>query len=66
MTEHAVSRVDRTTVVLDPLEEATMRCAHCGASVSDADAECPDCDSPIDWGASDAALRAWQLRTAER
>jgi hypothetical protein len=28
--------------------------------VTDDDPECPGCESPIDWGASDAALRAWQ------
>ena len=66
MTEASVGRVDRTTAVLDPLREATLRCAHCGASLTDDDAECPKCESPIDWGASDVALRAWRVRTTER
>jgi Zn finger protein HypA/HybF involved in hydrogenase expression len=54
----AVTPVDRVTAVLDE-SRAVLRCSHCEAEVTDDDPECPRCDSPIDWGASDAALRAW-------
>jgi uncharacterized OB-fold protein len=58
-----ISSADRTTVIFDSGPSAALRCAHCGEIVSDADAECPSCDTPIDWGASSDALRAWQQRT---
>jgi hypothetical protein len=50
----------RATVVFDPDPEPTLRCSQCSARLTDDDADCPTCASPIDWGASMAALRAWQ------
>jgi hypothetical protein len=32
--------------------------------ITDDDANCPRCDSPIDWGASFAVLREWQKAIA--
>jgi hypothetical protein len=60
MSAAAVTPIDRATAVFadDPLP--ALRCSHCGTDVTDDDPECPGCESPIDWGASDAALRAWQ------
>ena len=57
-----ITPIDRTTVVFDPDPEPALRCGHCGDAVTDADAECPTCDSPIDWGASSDALHAWEQR----
>jgi rubrerythrin len=50
---------DRATVTFEAEPVAALRCSHCGHLVTDDDAECPTCDSPLDWGASGAALRAW-------
>lgn len=55
-----ITPADRATVVFDPGPDPALRCSHCGDLVTDADAECPTCDSPIDWGASSDALRAWE------
>ena len=54
-----ITPADRATAFFDPGPEPALRCSHCGDMVTDADAECPTCDSPIDWGASSDALRAW-------
>jgi rubrerythrin len=65
MTEtQKITPADRATAVFDPGPDAALRCSHCGDMVSDADAECPTCDSPLDWGASSDALRAWQEHEA--
>ncbi len=56
----AIAPLDRTTVVFATDPTPALRCAHCGSEVTDADPECPGCESPIDWGASDEALRAWE------
>jgi uncharacterized paraquat-inducible protein A len=58
----AITPIDRATVVYESVPEQALRCSHCHAVVTDADAECPGCESPIDWGASTDALRAWQQR----
>ena len=55
-----ITPADRATAVFDPGPEPTLRCSHCGDAVTDADAECPTCDTPLDWGASVDALRQWQ------
>lgn len=52
--------IDRATVVFEPDPSPSLRCSNCGGGVTDADADCPTCESPIDWGASAAALRAWE------
>jgi Zn finger protein HypA/HybF involved in hydrogenase expression len=56
----AVTPIDRATVVFESEPEPALRCSHCRAVVTDADAECPACESPIDWGASTDALHAWE------
>jgi endogenous inhibitor of DNA gyrase (YacG/DUF329 family) len=57
----AITPTDRATAVFDPELAPGLRCSHCGGAVTDADAECPTCESPIDWGASSEALRSWEL-----
>lgn len=52
--------INRATVVFEAAPEPALRCSHCHAVVTDADADCPTCDSPLDWGASVDALTAWQ------
>ena len=37
----------------------SLTCSHCAGVITDDDAHCPTCDSPIDWGASFGALRQW-------
>ena len=56
----AMTPADRATVIFEPEPDPVLRCSHCGHLVADADAECPTCESPIDWGASSGALRAWE------
>lgn len=45
-------------------EPPTLHCSHCAGEFTDDDAQCPRCDSPIDWGASIDAYREWQKATA--
>jgi len=52
--------IDRTVAVFEAEPTPSLQCAHCGGGVTDADADCPTCESPIDWGASAEALRAWE------
>jgi uncharacterized OB-fold protein len=61
-TSGAITPTDRATAEFDAEPEPALRCSNCGDLVSDDDAECPTCDSPIDWGASADALRAWTQR----
>jgi Zn finger protein HypA/HybF involved in hydrogenase expression len=56
----AITPADRATAIFEAEPDAVLRCSHCGHLVTDADAECPTCESPIDWGASSGALRAWE------
>jgi uncharacterized OB-fold protein len=60
----AITPADRATAVFDAGPEPTLRCSHCGDAITDADADCPTCDTPLDWGASSAALRAWSASGA--
>jgi endogenous inhibitor of DNA gyrase (YacG/DUF329 family) len=55
------SPIDRATAIFEAEPTPALHCSHCGAAVSDDDAECPTCESPIDWGASSDALRSWQF-----
>jgi rubrerythrin len=50
----------RATAVFEPEPDPVLRCSHCNSVITDDDAECPTCDSPLDWGASYGALTAWQ------
>ncbi len=50
----------RATAVFEAEPEPVLRCSHCESVITDDDAECPTCDSPLDWGASYRELTAWQ------
>jgi hypothetical protein len=56
----AVTPAGRATAVFEAEPQPVLRCSHCSSVISDDDADCPSCESPIDWGASMRALRAWQ------
>ena len=58
-----MSPAGRATAVFEPEPVASLTCSHCGAVLTDDDADCPACLTPIDWGASMKALRAWQQHT---
>ena len=55
----AITRADRATAVFEADPAPVLRCSHCGSDLTDDDADCPRCLSPIDWGASMRALDAW-------
>ena len=50
----------RAAAVYEAAPAPTLKCSHCGSVITDDDADCPTCTTPIDWGASLKALRAWQ------
>ena len=58
MTDSRIEPVGRATAVYRA-EPPGLLCSHCEAEVTDDEAECPRCDSPIDWGASFGALKQW-------
>jgi hypothetical protein len=62
----AITPAGRALAVFEPSPDPVLRCSHCGSVVTDDDADCPTCTSPLDWGASVTALRAWQKSSAYR
>lgn len=56
--------VDRALVEYDEQASTGLRCSNCRGEVTDADADCPTCESPIDWGASADALRRQEQASA--
>ena len=60
----SMSPAGRATVAFVAEPAPVLRCSHCGAEVTDDDADCPTCTTPLDWGASRAALQAWQASGA--
>ena len=64
----AIAPCVRATAVFESEPRPTLRCSHCESEITDDDAECPTCDSPIDWGASFRALErvAGQRRLTRR
>jgi hypothetical protein len=54
-----MSPAGRTVAVFVAEPEPKLRCEHCGSETTDDDPDCPACTTPIDWGASRAALQAW-------
>ena len=56
----AIAPALRATAIFEPEPRPALRCSHCASEITDDDAECPRCESPIDWGASFSALSAWQ------
>jgi hypothetical protein len=60
----AITPTDRAIAVFESEPHPALRCSHCESVITDDDAVCPTCESPIDWGASIKALRAWQQSSA--
>jgi predicted amidophosphoribosyltransferase len=54
--------IDRATVRFQAEPRPALLCSNCGGDVSDDEAECATCESPIDWGASSDALRSWSAQ----
>ncbi len=59
-----MSPAGRTVVNFESDPAPQLVCDHCGSTVTDDDADCPTCTTPLDWGASRAALQAWQASGA--
>ena len=64
MTDKGMSPDGRCEVVLVTEPEVALRCSWCEGPLTDDDADCPTCTTPLDWGASRAALQAWQASGA--
>jgi len=54
-----MSPAGRATVEFVAEPTPMLQCSHCGSEVTDDDADCPTCTTPLDWGASRKALEAW-------
>ena len=59
-----MSPAGRATAVFIADPAPQLRCSHCSSEITDDDADCPTCTTPIDWGASRASLQAWHARAA--
>jgi hypothetical protein len=57
------SPAGRATAVFATEPTAHLQCSHCGAEVTDDDADCPTCTTPLDWGASRVALQEWYAQS---
>jgi hypothetical protein len=44
--------------------EPGLRCSWCQGVITDDDADCPTCTTPLDWGSSYKVLKQWQAATA--
>ena len=54
------SPAGRATALFAAEPAPMLKCSHCGTEITDDDTDCPRCTTPIDWGASRAALQAWR------
>jgi hypothetical protein len=59
MSDAKIEPVGRVTAVYRAEPVPTLLCSHCQGEMTDDDAHCPTCDSPIDWGASFRDLKEW-------
>jgi len=57
-----MSPAGRATAVFVGEPDPTLQCSHCGSEITDDDADCPTCTTPLDWGASRVALQEWYDR----
>ncbi len=64
MSESVAPPTDRATVRFQATPRPALLCSNCGGDVTDDDAECATCESPLDWGSSSDALRAWSEHAA--
>jgi predicted amidophosphoribosyltransferase len=60
---YAVTPAGRATAVFEPEPSPLLRCSHCKSEITDDDADCPTCTTPLDWGASFTDLQSWQKAT---
>jgi hypothetical protein len=60
MSDAAITPASRATAIYEAGDTPRLLCSHCAGEVTDDDADCPTCTSPLDWGASIEALREWQ------
>jgi len=49
----------RCEAVLVTEPEVVLQCSWCEGVITDADADCPTCTTPIDWGSSFKVLKAY-------
>jgi hypothetical protein len=61
-----MSPAGRATAVFAADPVPSLHCSHCDAELTDDDADCPRCTTPIDWGASRVDLQTWQEHTDSR
>ena len=59
MSDSKIEPVGRVLAVYRAEPAPALVCSHCDGEMTDDDAHCPTCDSPIDWGASFGALKEW-------
>ncbi len=60
-----MSPAGRATALFVADPAPMLRCSHCGSEITDDDADCPTCTTPLDWGASRKALDAWAASTTD-
>jgi hypothetical protein len=58
-----MSPAGRATAIFVADPSPALRCSHCAAEITDDDADCPICTTPLDWGASRVALQEWYDHT---
>jgi hypothetical protein len=59
-----ISPAGRATAEFVAEPTPMLQCSHCSSEVTDDDADCPTCTTPLDWGASRKALEAWNASGA--
>lgn len=60
MTDKGMSPDGRCEVVLVTEPEVVLTCSWCEGVLTDDDADCPHCTTPIDWGSSFKVLKEYQ------
>lgn len=50
----------RCEAVLVTEPAPVLVCSWCKGGITDEDADCPTCSTPIDWGSSFKVLKQWQ------
>lgn len=58
-----VSPAGRATAIYVAEPTPALQCSHCGSEITDDDADCPTCTTPLDWGASRKALQEFYDRS---
>jgi hypothetical protein len=58
--EKGMSPDGRCEAVLVTEPAPVLVCSWCQGELTDDDADCPSCSTPIDWGSSFKVLKEWQ------